>query len=168
MAQKCGPSSEEAGAAVIMSAPLAFLATGLLLSIVTVAWRAVGPPVAAEWRGWWRVLAVAVGVAVVMAIAGPSGAYEWVGFAFLVYGSFVCAYSLIGWRVMKADPASVWKATGVVLLLSTAPAVPMLLGGNYDIVALWFYGSGVLWGGPAVFALLLLEVVVRVLARRDG
>lgn len=167
LASSCGPDAHQAGAAVLMSAPLAFASLGLLMWSVVALWRRFVGPLDVAWRGWWITLAVTVILGVEALLGGPARSFDWIGAAWAIYGGFFATLSLIFWRIALRQPAAVWGVPLAVSVLGLLPAYVMRFGsGADDFIAVWIVGSGYLWGAPIVYGLLLIEIAVRARRRR--
>ncbi|MBM4369830.1 MAG: hypothetical protein FJ102_26710 [Deltaproteobacteria bacterium] len=171
---KCSPSLEEAGAAVLLTAPVALGVTALVLWGLSTLFRPAVPALAVRWRPVrLAVLAwLAVGLVVALPIAPRAFVWTWVPMAHATYGACVLAWSLLVWRIwIRKRPADAFVGAPLyVHLLLTLPALPMSQmrhvpspdGGVWEPVMMTWVFTGFL-GIPAGVVLLVLiaEGVVR-------
>lgn len=133
LAVKCEPTVDEAGAAVLLTAPVALGVTALLLWGLTALYRPAFPALGVRWRPVGLALAAWTAVALVVAlpIALREEVWPWVPMAHGTYGACVVAWSMIVWRIwLHRRPGDAFVGAPLyVHLLLTLPALPMTQAG---------------------------------------
>lgn len=167
LALKCEPTVDEAGAAVLLTAPVALGVTALVLWGLSALYGPVVPALAVRWRpvglglvGW-----VLVALVVALPISLRDDVWTWVPMALGTYGACVLAWSTIFWRVwVHRRPSDAFVGAPLyVHLILTLPALPMTHAGALPSFGDHVWGVFVLaWvftgflGIPAGVLLLLL------------
>lgn len=133
LAAQCGPTTEEAGAVVLLIAPLVLLATALVLWGLTALWAPVLPGLAVRWRplGHGLLVWTAVTLVVALPLSNKGGVVDWAGIAFATYGAASLAWTLLLWRLwIHGGPADAFHRPALIVhAIVTLPALPMALSG---------------------------------------
>jgi hypothetical protein len=164
---RCGPTAEEAGAAVLVASPLVLAAGLLLVWILWRLWRRVLPDVPMDLRpGRWGLAALAV-LAVIGIVVGGRSLSEWAGLALWLFGSSYVTLMLVTLRIwlrVRSETAFTWAALPPMGLM-VLPALVLCTGladGLLDAsTALWMapgYGG---WIPGLLLLALLLEAWLR-------
>lgn len=174
LAAKCNPTVEEAGAAVLLTAPVALGVTALVLWGLSVLFSPAMPALEVPWRPLRLMLVGWLGMALVGAlpVALRTDVWTWVPMAHMTYGASVLVWCLLVWRIwVRIRPAGAFMGTLTYgYQLVTLPALLMVVAGRVPsfgddpwtpVFVFWVYTG--LVGIPAGVVLLVLvaEGVVR-------
>lgn len=160
---RCGPLAVEAGRGILLSAPVAFLATALVLALLLRLWRRRHPDLRFPTRALlWPGL---VQVAAAMAVLWPTLAdndLKWAHMGLWIFGSSYLAATLALWRFLlhvKPRAATLW-ATLSVMAFYWLPAVPLAGGWLPDSVA---KNMEFIWVLPGYFGLTTTPLLIGML-----
>jgi hypothetical protein len=169
----CGPTSREAGQAILGAAPVFVAAGPGILSLLFLCWQGARPEVTMRRRPNVVPLGIALGASVVVIVAAPD-AREWIVPAMQLAGTSYLTLLLVTWRIwMFKEPrgAFAWSWVPAFALIWLSAAVMAVVPDHpYDDGIVYFVwvmpGWGGLVAGPLLVVLLVEALVRRRLARR--
>jgi hypothetical protein len=150
---RCGPLAVEAGRGILLSAPVAFLGTALVLALLLRLWRRRHPDLRYPVRA--LVIAGLVQLAAALMVLWPTvadGDFKWAGMGLWVFGCSYLTGTLVTWRIWLhqwPQGATKW-APLATMAFYWLPAVPLAAEWLPDSVA---RAMEPIWILPGLFGL---------------
>jgi hypothetical protein len=170
----CGPSPAEAGGAVLLASPVAFLAGLVALSILHTLWLPLKGPMRMDPLRLGAAFLALCGLAALGPL-GSKGSVEWWGVAVLAFGTSYVSVLLIVWRIwlhQQPKTASTWAPIAVMaFMLVPAPfllAINPSRGDAEPVVSAWILPGMFGYATIPIFVVVVGEALVRRLRHRPA